>query len=367
MPVVLRCPGCGREYGVPEEQLSRPNARFRCTACGLVFGRSRRRPPAPRREPDRNLAFAFDPPRPRRSDEPPEAGMGDEPAFVRPAPEPLTPGRAAGDDRDQGSEGEPGDETDADEEGLGPADDEDGPGEDDELEGEAEADRTAEQEQEEEREEDGAGGRGARRAMASGGAKRGQAPRLRAGGAAREKRVRPQRRSPVRPVARAVAITVVFYAALTAYLSRRPRLALETVSHVPVIGGLLGDDALLAWRVELTDLRSAIDRIEGGTRALVVSGRAVNTGATPLRIIEVEGRLRAHGRTVSRQRVYAANQFSGTLGKLGANEVEILLRLEPSRRFRIEQGESARFLLVFPNPPPDATAVDCSVIAARPS
>ena len=43
----------------------------------------------------------------------------------------------------------------------------------------------------------------------------------------------------------------------------------------------------------------------------------------------------------------------------------MLLRLEPNRRFVIHPGESATFLLVFPNPPPGATEVTCRVLDAR--
>ncbi len=361
----MRCPGCGSEYGVPEQQLASPNPRFRCGRCGRVFGRVRRKSPSSRRAAEQNLAFAFDPPRPSdaagagsgrparppKSADPRHAETGepsaDEPAFVRPATIPEEEAFALGEELE-----EP--ESDEDEEER-----EEEPGEEEEDDDEDEG------EIEERGEEAGAAAEreaGAPRARAARGPARARTP-----GRGARPSADSRARSPLRPVTRGVAAALLLYAALAAYLFRHPRLAVETISHVPILGGLLGDDPLLAWRVELTDLRSGLDQIEGGTRALVVTGRAVNASATPLRIVEVEGRLLARGRTVRRQRVYAANQFQGTLRELSANEVEILLRLEPSRRFRIEPGESARFLLVFPNPPAEAEDVECEVVEARPS
>jgi len=43
----------------------------------------------------------------------------------------------------------------------------------------------------------------------------------------------------------------------------------------------------------------------------------------------------------------------------------MLLRLEPNRRFVVRPGESATFLLVFPDPPANASEVDCRIVDAR--
>jgi len=172
-------------------------------------------------------------------------------------------------------------------------------------------------------------------------------------------------RSPLRPVAIGVAAIAVVYVGLAVALARRSEAAIETLSQVPVLGRLLGGDHLLVWRLQLTGVDAGLDQIKGGRPAYVVSGRAVNTSNEDLRVIEIEGRLLADGVEQRRQTVYAANQQRKTIQDLSPSEVEMLLKLEPNRRFVIRPGESASFLLVFPNPPPGTTEVTCRVVNAR--
>lgn len=173
------------------------------------------------------------------------------------------------------------------------------------------------------------------------------------------------RRSPLRPVAIGVAAIAVVYLGLAVALARRSEAAIETLSQVPVLGRLLGGDHLLVWRLQLTGVDGGLDQIKGGRPAYVVSGRAVNTSNEDLRVIEIEGRLLANGIEQRRQTVYAANQQKKTIQDLSPSEVEMLLKLEPNRRFVIRPGESASFLLVFPNPPAGTTEVTCRVVNAR--
>jgi predicted Zn finger-like uncharacterized protein len=174
-------------------------------------------------------------------------------------------------------------------------------------------------------------------------------------------------RSPLRPVTIGVASIAIVYVALAVALGRRSEAAIETLSQVPVLGRLLGGDHLLVWRLQLSGVDGGLDQIKGGRPAYVVSGRAVNTTNEDLRVIEIEGRLLANGVEQRRQTVYAANQQRKTIQDLSPSEVEMLLRLEPNRRFVIRPGESASFLLVFPNPPPGTTEVTCRVVNARPA
>lgn len=172
-------------------------------------------------------------------------------------------------------------------------------------------------------------------------------------------------RSPLRAVAIGVAAIAAIYLGLAVALDRRPAEALETLSQVPILGRLLGGDHLLVWRLQLAQVEGGLDQIKGGRPAYVVTGRAINTTSEDLRIIEIEGRLLANGVEQRRQTVYAANQQRKTVHDLSPSEVEMLLRLEPNRRFVIRPGESASFLLVFPDPPPGTTEVTCRVVNAR--
>ena len=172
-------------------------------------------------------------------------------------------------------------------------------------------------------------------------------------------------KSPLKTVTIGVAAVVVAYVLAALWLGSSSEAAIATLSRVPVLGSLLGGDHLLVWRLQLTDVDGGLDQIKGGRPAYVVSGRAVNTSNEDLRVIEIEGRLLVNGVEQRRQTVYAANQQRKTIQDLSPSEVEMLLRLEPNRRFSIRPGESASFLLVFPNPPPGTTEVTCRVLDAR--
>ncbi len=174
-------------------------------------------------------------------------------------------------------------------------------------------------------------------------------------------------RSPMRPVLTGVAAVLAGFLGLSAMLRQHPDVALERLASVPLLGRLIGDDRLMLVRLDVSGLESSIERIKGERPALVVSGRVTNTTGQNLRLIEVEGRLMAEGVERRRQVVYAANQMRKTIRDLSASEVEMLLRLEPNRRFVVRPGESTTFLLVFPDPPSNATEVDCRIVDARPA
>lgn len=176
---------------------------------------------------------------------------------------------------------------------------------------------------------------------------------------------KPPRRSPLKPISICVGLILGFYSLVAFTLTRDPADTLAWLSEVPILGGLLGKDHLLVWRLEVTELKGGLDYIRDHKLAYVVSGRAVNTTREDLRIIEVEGNLIVDGKPARRQRVYAANQARSTIRDLSASEVEMLLRLEPNRRFRIRPGESASFLLVFPSPPAALDEVVVRVVDAR--
>jgi predicted Zn finger-like uncharacterized protein len=340
--VTVQCPRCETQYRVPDEKLSHRRPTFKCTRCGHLFPAERSAAAARAREPEKNLSFTFDAPREAGNATRAARGREDEIQTGPTAPGALDlaePAFVAAAARDRRADDKPAPQQGASASGRGegispPAPDAD-PDEEDEP-GEATSVWT---------------------------------------GAAPEKKmpIRPRtvlaaprpRRSPVRAVGIGVLLTLLAYLSLAVYLNRRPDLTLDTLAQVPLLGRLIGDDNLLAWRLELVDVEGGLEQIKGRRPAYIVSGRAVNTTGEPLRIIEVEGRLVAGGTVRQRRRAYAANQFKKTVRELSASEVEMLLRLEPNRRFVVQPGESANFLIVFPDPPADVTGVECRVVEAR--
>lgn len=343
--MTVQCPRCQTQYRVPESRLAGAQPVFKCTRCDLVFksepGKGARTPKR-KRGADSNLSFNFK--RGEAPDDGPDEADGpigaepdeeedDEPAFVTR----LESGKRA-------KKADP--EPDEEEEEDGPSLEE----EEEEVEEEEDEEEFVEEEEEEEEEPPPPVIVAPKKRPAS---IRPRAPRT------------PKRRSPLKPIGICVGLIVCFYLLVAIALERNPAEALQQLSEVPVLGGMLGRDHLLVWRLEVTDLEGGLDYIRDHKLAYVVSGRAVNTTSQDLRIVEIEGGLVVNGEAARRQRVYAANQARSTIRDLSASEVEMLLRLEPNRRFRIRPGESASFLLVFPDPPQGFDEVVVRVVDAR--
>ena len=334
--MTVQCPHCSTQYRVTQAQLAGADPVFKCTKCGQLFepGERRRQKRSRKKENEDppNLSFDFN----RESEE-----SNEQPAFV----DGLIDSE---EEADEELEDEEFDEQDSDPEFETEEDDPD------QDEAEPWEDEEFDDEEEEWEEEPPRPPPPVRRRPVP--AQR-RAP-TEAG---------PPRRSPLKPVGWSVAIILLGYLLVAVTFDRRPEIARDTLSRIPVLGKLLGQDHLLAYQVRLEEISGGLDHIKGNKLAYVVTGRAVNDSSESLRLIEIEGQLIAGGKVRSVRKVYAANQAKGTIRDLSMGEVDMLLRLEPNRRFLIPPGESASFLLVFPDPPADTGDVVCRVTEARTS
>jgi predicted Zn finger-like uncharacterized protein len=358
--VTVQCPRCATQYRVPDSRLTDAHPVFKCTRCNLVFSRDAdrtARSSSRGREDtvDKNLRFDFD--REPTGPELEEEELADE---IAAPDEPTARGRTSG----TGSAARtPAPETKPALRSIPPvAKPEPRPEP-------KPAQRSRRLEPEMPADDDDFSS-GEPDAATEGD----EAPVLIGAASSRSRApIRPRgksaaagsRGSPIRPIGVAVGVILAAYLVLAMLLNARADVALDSLSRIPLLGRLLQDDNLLVVRLQLADVESGFDRLKGDRRAYVVSGRAINTSNQSVRLIEVEGRLLAGGVERRRQVVYAANQTRKTIRDLSPSEVEMLLRLEPNRRFMIRPGESASFLLVFPDPPPDLTEVACRVVGAR--
>jgi predicted Zn finger-like uncharacterized protein len=351
--MTVQCPHCSTQYRVPQAQISGPNQVFKCTKCEQLFesGERRRKSPSRTKKGDEppNLSFDFN-----REEE----DSTEQPAFVGglidSEDDDLEEGGDLEEDEfesEEDSEGDPEGPTDSDE-------DHDQSWVEEAFEDDAENEEDDEEDEDEEDEE-------------------WEDEPLPSRPSIRRNPVRTQRhssgptesprKSPLRPVGWSVTVILLGYLLVAVTFDRRPEIALDTLNRIPVLGKLLGQDHLLAYRVKLEGIAGGLDHIKGNRLAYVVTGRAVNGTNENLRLIEIEGELIAGGKTRAVRKVYAANQAKGTIRDLSMSEVDMLLRLEPNRRFVIPPGKSASFLLVFPDPPADTSDVVCRVTEARTS
>jgi len=409
--MTVQCPRCRTQYKIPSARISDPRPVFKCTRCSLVFSSDAERGPrgSARAKEEKNLALPFASRKERsRADEEVETVTGeDDPTVHGEADEvDLEDEETAEDEEESAEAAEEEDEEEDEPEPARPARRTAKPREkagakepvaEPAFVARASREREKEKERERERERERSGpsrrGNGRRDELrfrrdeddldddgpTADLGDEDEEPRRSVLSASEGKQRRPPinprrgirsasataGRSPLRPVTFGVMVIAVVYVGLALALDRRPDAAIESLSRVPLLGRMLGGDHLLVWRLQLTDVDGGLDQIKGGRAAYVVTGRALNTTNEDLRVIEIEGRLLANGVEQRRQTVYAANQQRKTIQDLSPSEVEMLLRLEPNRRFVIHPGESATFLLVFPNPPPGATEVTCRVLDAR--
>ena len=343
--MTVQCPHCSTQYRVTQAQLQGADPVFKCTKCGQLFEPGERRRQTRNRrktsEDPPNLSFDFE----KEQEE-----SSEEPAFVD--------GLMDAEDEEEAQDEFEDEDLLEDEDPRFEDGDESDEIEDDEIEDdEIEDDEPEDEEEDEEWEEE------EERLPPHPPVRRRPVPAKRR---ATAPRVDP-RKSPLKPVGWSVAIILLGYLLVAITFDRRPEIAVDSLTRIPVLGKLLGQDHLLAYQVRLDGITGGLDQIKGNRLAYVVTGRAINDSTENLRLIEIEGELIAGGKTRAVRKVYAANQAKGTIRDLSINEVDMLLRLEPNRRFLIPPGESASFLLVFPDPPADTSDVVCRVIEARTS
>jgi len=162
---------------------------------------------------------------------------------------------------------------------------------------------------------------------------------------------------------------VLVYGLLTLNLLNHPTQAEKLLASLPMVGEVLAEDHLLQIRIQLQDVDGAYHQIKDNRVVFIVSGRAVNTSAEPLKGVQIESSLYdGAGRAIETKSIYTGNAMSLKIVKdLSSKEISLLQRLEPPRRFEIRPGESAGFSVVFLSPPAGAKEFTARVVAAQSS
>jgi hypothetical protein len=163
-----------------------------------------------------------------------------------------------------------------------------------------------------------------------------------------------------------LAFVVAGYGVLTRALFASPLLFDRTVGRLPFIGRV-GDDRLLARKVALSEVAGSYQRIKDGKEVFVITGKALNTSPVALHGVQIDGALYNNaGKAVDEKTIYCGNVISAKVLKdLTPRELSILQKLNPPKRFMIEPGESATFVIVFMDPPREAVEFSTQVVGAQ--
>lgn len=182
----------------------------------------------------------------------------------------------------------------------------------------------------------------------------------------RGRRRHPGERSHVVPLLIFFAVVVAAYGALTATLFGNPPLTDQWIGRLPIIG-TLGNERLLVRKIALSDVSGTYQRIKDGKEVFVISGSARNTAPVPLHGVQIAAKLYDNaGAPIDQKVIACGNVISARVLKdLTAQEVTILQRLTPPKKFAIEPGESSTFVIVFMDPPRQAVEFTTQVVAAQ--
>ncbi|HXQ22196.1 MAG TPA: DUF3426 domain-containing protein [Candidatus Acidoferrales bacterium] len=197
--------------------------------------------------------------------------------------------------------------------------------------------------------------------------KRAPRPKRAARGRARERRTEQgHERGKVWALLIFLLMVVSAYAVVTRALFASPALCDRLIGRLPLVGAG-GDDRLLTRKVALSEVVGSYQRIKDGKQVFVISGKALNTAPVALHGVQIAGTLYdAAGRTVDEKTISCGNVISAKVLKdLTPQEVSILQKLSPPKRFMIEPGESSTFVIVFMEPPHDAAEFSTRVVAAQ--
>ena len=176
----------------------------------------------------------------------------------------------------------------------------------------------------------------------------------------------PRERAHIVPLFVFLALVAAGYGMLTSALFANPALSDKLVGRIPLIG-TLGDERLLVRKVALSDVVGSYQRIKDGKEVFVITGKALNTAPVALQGVQIAGKLFDNtGGSLDQKVISCGNVISTKVLKdLTPQEVSILQKLNPPKKFVIEPGESSTFVIVFMDPPRQAVEFTTQVVAAQ--
>lgn len=147
----------------------------------------------------------------------------------------------------------------------------------------------------------------------------------------------------------------------------QPKTTETLIKTIPWLGSSVLKNNHLQQGIAFQSLRPSFQTILGNREVFVVSGVAVNRNPISVREVRVEGFIyNAEGKEIESQAISVGNAISSKIIRdLTAQEISILQRLSPQKRFEIPPEESAGFLIVFFKPAGEIKKFSCRVLSAE--
>jgi predicted Zn finger-like uncharacterized protein len=160
------------------------------------------------------------------------------------------------------------------------------------------------------------------------------------------------------------ALIVIAFAFGTFVLGISPSSSRGLLAMFPVIGGEFTPPAPHPGAVSLRDVHAEYRRLDSHRHALIVSGRAENTGAEPLHTIQVGVSLVDNTQhPVLSQTVFCGDLVSPKIvSQMTPHELQFFQKLAPPKNFVLKSGDSTPFFVMFINPPRNVANFQVSIL-----
>lgn len=158
---------------------------------------------------------------------------------------------------------------------------------------------------------------------------------------------------------------LLIYSLLTLMYQAQPKTIEAAIKTIPWLGSAVLRNNHLRHGISLQSLRPGFQTIQGNREVFVLSGVAVNRNPVSVREVRVEGHIfNAEGKEIDRQIISLGNAISSKiLRDLTSQEISILQKLNPQKRFEILPDESAGFVIVFLRPSTEVKNFSCRILS----
>jgi len=160
---------------------------------------------------------------------------------------------------------------------------------------------------------------------------------------------------------------LLLYALLALMHQAQPKTIEAALRAIPWFGPTVMKNDHLRHGIVLESLRPGFQTIQGNREVFVLSGVALNRNPVSAREVRVEGIIfNAEGKEIDRQTISVGNAISSKiLRDLTTQEISILQRLNPQKRFEIAADGSAPFVIVFLKARSEVKNFSCRVVSAE--
>jgi hypothetical protein len=161
-------------------------------------------------------------------------------------------------------------------------------------------------------------------------------------------------------------LMLVFSIATLAY-QIRPSAVEGLLQSIPRFGTSVFQNNHLRQGVILQSMRPSFQTIIGNREVFMVSGVAYNRNTESVREVQIEGQaFDARGKEIDRQAIWVGNAITPKIVKdLTAQEISILQKLSPQKRFEIPPQKGAAFVIVFFKARAEIKEFSCRVVSAE--